>query len=100
MRLKPSRRKQASRAGVTVRGSTSMDISTWSVMWKARRSEPTTRSSSASDRKVGEPPPKCSCVTRRVAPSAARTSSISVSSASRYSAARSWCLVMTLLHAQ
>mgnify|MGYP000151953202 CR=1 FL=1 len=63
-------------------------------------SVPIRRASSASDRKVGEPPPKCSCDTDWPAPSRSTCNAISFSSTSRYSPARSWCLVMTLLQAQ
>ena len=61
---------------------------------------PSARCSSASLRKVGVPPPRCSCDTGWPRPSSPTCSAISASSASRYSAARSWCLVMTLLQAQ
>ena len=75
MRLKPSVAADAPGArGVTVRGSTSIDISVPRVdVGRRARSEAITRSSSASDRKVGEPPPKCSCDTGWAAPSSART---------------------------
>jgi hypothetical protein len=71
-----------------VRQSISIDISAPATMSNAWCSASMTRSSSASERKVGVPPPKCSCETRWSLPSDSVTSLISVSSASRYSPAR------------
>jgi hypothetical protein len=60
MRLKPIAARLRSRSGEAVRGSTSIETSALGVSLKARCSEAISSASSASSRKVGEPPPKCS----------------------------------------
>ncbi len=93
-------RQWASRSGVTVRGSTSMETSESGVRRNAAASAVITRVSSASDRKVGDPPPKWSCDTGRPEPSDSSTRASSASRASRYPPAHSWCRVMILLQPQ
>ena len=99
-RLKPMPARLRSRSRLAVRGSTSMDSSAPGSTRNERLSSPISEPSSSSERKVGEPPPRCSCDTGWLLPSSATCISTSRSIQYRYSAPRLLCFVMILLQAQ
>ncbi len=84
----------------TLRGSTSIETSASGTTLNAPRSMPISVDISSRARKVGVPPPRCSCSTRGAPSIMPPTMSISRPTYLMYFALRPWSLVMTLLQAQ